>query len=267
MNASNAIQTPVEAPSIELGDPPVRIFATRDGDRVTGRVEFPYETAGRTGCPIDYHSHRPEHDPNRDHNQSRDRKGADLGARASNRLDLVEQWRTLCNEHPETPKLTLAQQVAATGNVGVRSLQTWSRKLDTEGVDGLRDHYVKPPGKVPTLDTEIATSAVQVCTWWAYRIGNIQTINTKVMATAVTLVAAEYPLADILATIDCYYAWPCNRTKMLFKTFARWAKHDFSRWHYRACDQADYQRGQAASRIAGWSTWSSNLPGHMCGSP
>ena len=57
MISSDHIQTPVEASSMELLG--LRIFATRDGDRVTGRVDFPYEVNGRKHRPIDYHSRRP----------------------------------------------------------------------------------------------------------------------------------------------------------------------------------------------------------------
>ena len=38
------------------------IFAARDSDRVTGRVEFPYESNGLVQYPIDYHSRRPNAD-------------------------------------------------------------------------------------------------------------------------------------------------------------------------------------------------------------
>ena len=38
----------------------VKVFASRDGDRVTGRVEFPYQVCGRSQIPIDYRSKRPD---------------------------------------------------------------------------------------------------------------------------------------------------------------------------------------------------------------
>ena len=51
-----------------------------------------------------------------------------------------------------------------------------------------------------------------------------------------------FVLADILATIDCYYAWPSDRERYPFKPFSRWLRHDFDKWVCRAADDADYRR-------------------------
>ena len=45
-----------ERPAIEFCR--LKILAVRNRDRVTGRVEFPYEVSGRTHVPIDYCSVR-----------------------------------------------------------------------------------------------------------------------------------------------------------------------------------------------------------------
>ena len=50
------------------------------------------------------------------------------------------------------------------------------------------------------------------------------------------------PVGDILAAIDCYYSWPCDRQRYAFKPFVRWARYDFETWLFRACDENDYRR-------------------------
>ena len=85
MIASNPNRTPVEPASTPLPDMEfarVKIFATRDGDRVTGRVEFPYEVCGRTSIPIDYRSKRP--DPTQQPQSSTDHRQA-------RRIELVQR--------------------------------------------------------------------------------------------------------------------------------------------------------------------------------
>ena len=73
------------------------------------------------------------------------------------------------------------------------------------------------------------------------------------MAVSVALIAGTddtpaYPLADLLATIDCYYSWPCNRETHQFKPFGRWAKYDLDRWLCRATEANDYRRQIAEGR-------------------
>lgn len=227
----------------------VRIFADRQGFRVTGRVVFPYKVGGRTQVPIDYASCRPDgsvDDP--------ELSKADI--RQSQKLAVVLRWQALCVLNPGVQKRVLAEQAMEEVDmlrVSYRSIQQWACKLDIEGEDGLRDRYVKPPRAVLRLTPQQASDAVLVCAWWAFRIANVETIDRKMVHTAVIwLTGHGYRVADLLATIDCYYSWSCDRTCYAFKPFARWATHDFPvPWLYRACDENDYRRGlEAAKREA-----------------
>jgi len=275
MTASNAIQTPLEHPSEDFrkavhvcsrgGDPPpnasvpqclnassaaptayslqpsvslpggVKVFASRDGDHVTGRVQFPYPVAGRTSVPIDYH------------NQSVTRseaKGLDSKALARHAMVLI--WRSLCDADKSLTRLDHAKRVCADAHTSrdrkgaefrcsPRSLQLWSRKLDTEGPAGLADRYEPPPRKVLSLDSNLASDAVSICAWWAFRIGNQDVIDSKMVHSAALIrPRAEY-MRDIIAAIEAYYSWPTDRLVAYpFKSFARWAKYDFDKWLYRA---------------------------------
>ena len=232
----------------------MRIFAARDGERVTGRAELPYEMYGRTAVPIDYRSHRPPDSP------SLKPRASSLKPQASSpkpqasslsslrRLAAVERWRQLCRDDPATSRTGLARQVAAELGVSVRSIQLWARRLDTEGPEALEDHYVPALKRVPTLGTDQARQAVLICAWWAFRIGNVETIDAKAMQTAGAIMAGGYKLADVLATIDYYYAYRCDRAVYPFKRFDRWAKYDLDRWLIRAATDADYARAVAASK-------------------
>ena len=59
----------------------------------------------------------------------------------------------------------------------------WVKKFELEGVDGLRDNYIKQTRKVLYLERATARDAVLVCAWWAFRIGNIDCIKNSVMKT------------------------------------------------------------------------------------
>lgn len=240
---STQVQTPIEQPSKVFCD--LRIFAARDGDRVTGRVEFPYETHGHTKCLIDYRSTRPVANPQ---SATRNPQSSD---RAAHRIRLAKQYLRLCKEQPETAKCRHALQVASGASLhkcSPRSIQLWADKLETEGPDTLADHYVKPPRKVPALDAARASDAVLVCAWWSFRIGNVDVIGTKMLAIAAGTLASGYPIADLVAAIDCYYAWPCDRAKYPFKTFVRWLRHDLDKWLLRAATDGDYHRAVAAGK-------------------
>jgi len=236
---SNSVRTPVEAPSMDLVG--LRVYAARTDDRVTGRVEFPHETNGRSSCPIDYHSRRPQSPTPNPQSATDDR--------AARRLQLVRRWQQLCRDNPGLSKTALAERLATAETdlkVSTSSLRVWARKLETEGPGGLRDRYVKPPRKILTIDAARATNAVKVCAWWAYRIGNAESIDTKLLHSAVALLEAGHAVADIIATIECYYSYSCDRARYPFLPFARWAKYHFEKWVLRACDENDYRRAQQA---------------------
>ncbi|MCH7592767.1 MAG: hypothetical protein IH989_08320, partial [Planctomycetes bacterium] len=105
------------------------------------------------------------------------------------------------------------------------------------------------PRRVLILDPDSATQAVMICARWAFRIGNLDLIDNKAMSVAAGLVERGYRAADLLAPIDRYYDWPCDRVRYPFKPFARWVKHDLDVWVMRACEQDDYRRGLEAARV------------------
>ncbi len=288
----------------------LRIFASRDGDRVKGHVDFPHAIYGRYSVELDYHSRRPDAPPplprgdiggssipSRAGDQAddacRDGDGAvadtsclrasvpsSLDRKARHRLDLVNQWRTRCEETPDISKIEHARTIAASAPIKCswRSIQMWFQKLDALGPEGLIDGYVIPARRVLNLSGKLASDAVLVCAWWSFRIGNNESIDTKMMHAAAGLLApsdnSTSPLAkggqrgvqstppsassavphsslcvsDILATIDCYYAWPCNRARMPFKAFSKWSRYDFQKWLFRAADENDYRRVSAEMR-------------------
>lgn len=62
----------------------------------------------------------------------------------------------------------------------------------------------------------------------------MDSIDTKMVTSAAKLLSGGYTIADVLATIDIYYACPCDRDAYPFKPFARWAQWDFTKWLNRA---------------------------------
>lgn len=220
----------------------LRFHASRDGDRVTGRVVFPYRTSIGDHCPIDYC----RIDPPR---LSR----VPMTACHRMRLDAVLTYQTLVKEHPKANKRALAAQVvriaAESGDTfSVRSLQSWVRKHELEGIDGLRTRLVAAPKRRIECSADEAKDALLVCGWWASRIANVKIIDTKMMHAALALVKRTTPVerpwstADLLAIIDCYYSWSCDRERYPFKPFARWSKYDIETWALRAADRNDYRR-------------------------
>ena len=219
---STADRTPLDAPSIELPGG-VKVFATRNGDHVVGRVTFPYAVGGRTSAEINYHNTHP-------FDISNLKSAGPLDAKALARLKMVQRWRTLCVSDRDVTRLEHARRVGCP----LRTLQAWERKLETEGEAGLANRYEPAPRKVLSLDAALAKDAITICAWWCFRIGNADVIDSKMMHSAASIrPRAEY-MRDILATIESYFSWPTDRAKMPFKPFPRWAKWDFDKWLYRA---------------------------------
>ena len=158
-------------------------------------------------------------------------------------MQAVLAYNQRLTDYPDISKGVHLQIVARNHGVSVRSIQLWVRKYETQGVGGLRSNYVPRPKKVPAIPADLATDAVKVAAWWAFRIANVACIDTGIIGVAVSLLERGFPLQDIIATIDSYYAHDCDRQKFAFKPFGRWAKYDFEKWLYRACASADYQRG------------------------
>jgi len=273
---STPLQTPLGAPSerpiLDLAG--VKVFAVRDGTHVTGRVEFPNPV--RPAVHIDYHSSR---SPTLQgggggggSSPSNDRPGASpleqFTARERQRLALVQQYLSALRERrppgrrevansafriPHSSSLYgIACSIAGPAGVSARSLQGWVRKHEAGGPDALRDRYVNPPSKCLSLSNARAADAMRVCSWWAYRIGNLPAIDHRAMHSACSVLDQAAGLGasplDVLATIDCYYAYPCNRTDKPFKPFARWAKYDYRTWLHRARDGVEYRAQMQRSR-------------------
>jgi len=226
--------------TIDFAD--LRIVVARDGNRVTGKV-----SAGEVSvCRIDYRSRQgPGSSKEPPHREVADR-------RARLRFEYVQKWRQLCQAEPGVSATAHAKRVASECGCSPSSLRGWAHKLDCEGVDGLHDRYVPAPKKCPTWQPAQAKEALLLCAWWAYRIGNVEMIDTRMMSSAIAVVAAGYPIADLLAAVDFYFGWDCDRAKYPFKPFRRWIKYDLETWLHRAAESADYRRamrsdGRAAS--------------------
>ncbi len=246
----NATATPVEAPSIALPGG-VNVFTVRDGERITGSVQFPYEVRGRRSVPIDYQNVQPV--------TLSEAKGLD--AKASARLALVQRWQELCESDKGQTRRDHARRLCAeidpasplskggTRGVSPRSLQLWARKLDTQGPQALADGYEGGPRKVLSLDGKVAKDALSICAWWCFRIGNEPCIDFRMMHFAASLRPRAPFLRDILSAIEVYYSWPTDRLVVYpFKPFARFAKYDFEKWLYRAlADKGQAERQHAAS--------------------
>ena len=211
----------------------VRVFAAREGTRVRGRVEFP---DGRSTVPMDYTSRRADASP-------RSKLIDKMDARASHRLSCLDKWERLVRENPEVPRTTLCARVGREEGVSVRTLQLWKRRHDAHGPDGLRDGYVAAPPSVLSMTADRAFDCVHWCAWWAFRVGNLGVIDNKAMVAASCVLATDgVSLADALVAVDCYFAWPCDRSRYPFKPLARWARYEFPKWLIRACHREDYRR-------------------------
>lgn len=233
----------------------VKIYAHRDGAHVIGRVFFPFPVNGRNVVEISYFNAVPI-----DNRQST--IDNPLDAKALARKAMVLKWRSLCDADKSVTRLDHAKAVCAAAigfKCSPRSLQLWSRKLDTEGPAGLSDRYDPAPRKVLSLDAALAKDAVSICAWWAFRIGNEPTIDSKMVHFAASLLPRAEFVRNILAAIEVYYAWPTDRlVKYPFKSFARWARWEFEKWRDRAAaDNGEMERNRATPQ--------GEVPLQMCG--
>ncbi len=194
----------------------LRVFAQRNGTEVSGHVDFPYETYGRSSVPIDYQSTRP--------GDTADSQPTNIDSRTTERANAVAAYHQALADDPDASKLATARQIAQRFGVCPRSIQAWVFRAETEGNAGLRARHTKPPRKVGSFDPSHAQDAVLVTAWWCFRIGNVDSIDAKVLTPVVQLIADGFSAADLLAVIDCYYSWPCDRSVYPFKKFAKWLK-------------------------------------------
>jgi hypothetical protein len=217
----------------------LRFPVARDGDRVHGRVQFPYAVASRDQIPIDY----------RRFDQSRTREEADTDSRAAERLAILDRFNELRARCPKMTKSDCARSVG----VAIRTIDSWRKRLAAYGPAGLSDNYTAAPPRVLTCTAGDAQNACIICAWWAFRIGNLDRIDHKSMHSALALfvpscLRASVPssrwLAAILATIDCYYRAKIDRARFPFKRFAKWCTYPegFQRWLYIACDEEEWRQ-------------------------
>ncbi len=219
---------------------------SRSGDKVAGKVRFPMVAYDQDGITVNYRSVRPDGSTEGSQFSSSD-------DRAKQRVAIVEEYKSLQKKHPTRTNKAIAKElsdrVSKLQKCSVRTLQLWVQKFDDGGAEALREKYVRPIGQVLTLSRQTAESAVHICGWWAYRIGNLESIDNKAMATAAGLIDGGYELADVIAVIEHYYGYKTDRKRYPFKPFARWAKYDFQKWLFQAAESNDRLRAiDAASK-------------------
>jgi hypothetical protein len=223
-----------EHPAISF--PGVDVYVTRDGDRVTGRVQFP-PIFKRDPIPIAY-LRPPAPLP---------RTNRTASPVLTRRLQAVQRFEELRKQHTNGNTTSIFDRVAAEWGVCRRTVQLWVRRFGIEGESGLEDHYTPAPARVLTCNQDTAAAALLVCAWWSFRIANVEAIDTAMMHHAISLVL-RFDQANILAAIDCYFAYKCDRQKYPFKRWSKWVRYDFETWWYRAADDADYRAAVDASK-------------------
>jgi len=254
-----------DAPSLEFNG--LKLYVVRDARqagsiRVTGRVEFPclvgedLDTAarkirhgeritGRKECPIDYTVSDEATERRSDEGEQthlNPSNSSHLSQTAARRVEVVAKWRAECTAHRDQTKADVAKRVldASGMKCSVRTLQLWAQKFDLHGPAALTPGYSVPRSLLPAPSATMRRDALLLCAWWSFRIGNVATIDTKMLAAAVE--ALRYGLADLIATVDCYYAWDTDRSRYMFKLFSKWVRYDLKRWYLRAAANEDYRR-------------------------
>ncbi len=218
----------------------VQVFAERKGNRVTGRVEFP-PIYKRHPVPLSY-ERRDSPDVPLLEESPRDSLNS-----ASPRLQAVHRYQEALRDPRGRSRTAIADEIAAQAGVTRRTLQLWVRRAETEGEDALLNHYVPAPARKVTCDSAVATDAVLVCAWWSFRVANVKVIDSPMVAQAARLLE-RWSRGDILAAIDCYFAYPADRSRYRFRPFSKWAQYDFEKWFYRALEDPQYRDAVTASK-------------------
>lgn len=209
----------------------IRFSAVRKGDEVIGSARFPYPGAGgRTEVTIDYRR-APVAGP----------LPTSSDPTIQRRLAAVELFRKLRREAPDTADTRLYKEVAEELQCSLSSARNWCTSFELDGAEGLKDRYTSRPRSTVHLDPAVARDAVIIAGWWSFRIGGIETINGPLINQAAGLLTRTIPglirahreaknpkLLDVIAAIDAYYSYRCDRSKYPFKSFQRWADHDFT---------------------------------------
>lgn len=211
------------------------IHAKRTGTHVTGRVEFPLALR-RKPIPIDYHSR--SIDPSIPHA---------LDPKTQLRLAAVTRYNQLMVANPEHFKAAIAARVGESIGKSKRTIQLWAERFANGGAAALADNYTAAPRKVLECTSAQGRAAVLLCAWWSLRCHNLKAIDNAAIGAALSLTG--FPVGDLIAAIDCYYSWPCDRDRYPFKRLSKWVRWDIETWLYRACADADYQRAMKASRV------------------
>lgn len=242
----------------------MQVYLQREGDRATGTVEFPHPTRGRVVVPIDYRRVDPTPRGPAQHSSSlqgrRQGEGAvgtgrppvELSPRAAQRLDALARVDKLVAAYgPRSRGAALAKAVEALAADGfqcsARSLQLWAKRHDLHGPQGLEDDYTPRPTSVLGISGDTAQKALTVLGWWCYQIGNLPRIDSSAMHVAAVLIGDGWTPADLMAVINCYASWGCDRQAMPFKVWHRWARYDLDRWALRAGVRGDKLRAKAAT--------------------
>jgi len=251
-----------EAPAREFCG--LKIYAAREGTRVRGRVVFPHQVgadlddlqralregrrvAGRQEVPIDYH--RPE-----------PRAAAPAALVAVG--DQAVPWKValvlrLKASYVERPALKHRQHQVAVHEWGraqghrfsLRSLQLWEEAYDKWGPEGLDHAQVRACCRTAEASAQHYADAVLLCCWWAFRIGNFRVVNTDLVRQSVLTLLDGYAIADLIATIDFYYAWPSDRRKYPFVPLHRFLRREhLDMWMLRAAESAERVRQWNAER-------------------
>jgi len=162
------------------------------------------------------------------------------------RRKCVDLWLHLYMSDPQRTFMQAAELLSDRigKKISLRTLQLWSKQLtEPEPVSTFRRLDVSEF----TVDQK--REALLIAAWWCHRINNVKIIDNKMLRAALTLLDQGYSVADVLATIDAYYAYDTDRAMFPFKPFVRWAKYDFPKWLLRAADAADFRRALSAAKL------------------
>ena len=212
----------------------VSVDLNRVGDLVSGFVNLPaaykrspVEVCFRAAYGVDTS------------NASRRPVGGRLSA--TRKAEAIEEYRRRINAHRGASRGDLAETVAVQFGTSARSIQRWDRAESVQGETGLSDKSSASGLPVISPNDEHLDGAIFTCAWWSFGIANLAIIIERHVAQALLLRRA-HPAADILAAIDYYYGWDCDRESFPFKPFSRWDKHDFDKWLHRARQDAELKR-------------------------
>jgi hypothetical protein len=99
-SAPACVPPPIDNRKSAIGNPAMefaglKVFASRDGDRVLGHVDFPYPVASRISVPLAYRNRASE--PRPSGSGPFDNRQSTIDNQAQARLSLVTRWRELCS--------------------------------------------------------------------------------------------------------------------------------------------------------------------------